>query len=99
MSRIASALGVPIQMDACTTAMCDNRWGRPGFAKVLVEVWAVGELKRNLEVVIPDIHGSKDEKVRVEVEYLWEPTQCTRCKTFGVVMCQSGGGQRFHFIC
>src|SRR5581483_5055160 len=30
ISRIASALGVPKQMDACTASMCDKSWGRPG---------------------------------------------------------------------
>ncbi|KAJ9557289.1 hypothetical protein OSB04_011903 [Centaurea solstitialis] len=48
--HIASALGVPKQMDACTASMCDKAWGRPGFAKVLIEVWAVGDLKREIEV-------------------------------------------------
>ncbi|KAJ9566863.1 hypothetical protein OSB04_002829 [Centaurea solstitialis] len=46
--RIASAIGVPKHMDACTASMCDKRWGRPGFAKVLVDVWAIGELKKSL---------------------------------------------------
>ncbi|KAJ9538957.1 hypothetical protein OSB04_031690 [Centaurea solstitialis] len=57
ISRIASALGVPKQMDACTASMCDKAWGRPGFAKVLIETWAVGELKRELQVVIPSLSG------------------------------------------
>ena len=70
ISRIASALGFPKQMDACTSSMCDKAWGRPGFAKVLVEVWAVGELKRELEVVVPSLYGGDDAKVMVKVEYL-----------------------------
>ncbi|KAJ9536697.1 hypothetical protein OSB04_un000082 [Centaurea solstitialis] len=83
ISRIASALGVPKQMDACTASMCDKDWGRPGFAKVLVEVWAVGELKRELEVVIPSLSGGNDAKVTIKVEYIWEPTQCSHCLVFG----------------
>ncbi|KAJ9541978.1 hypothetical protein OSB04_028484 [Centaurea solstitialis] len=83
ISRIASALGVPKQMDACTASMCDKSWGRPSFAKVLVEVWAVGELKKELEVVIPDVNGGDDSRVRIRVEYIWEPSQCSHCLVFG----------------
>ncbi|KAJ9536705.1 hypothetical protein OSB04_un000090 [Centaurea solstitialis] len=83
IGRIASALGVPKQMDACTSSMCDKAWGRPGFAKVLVDVWAVGELKRELEVVIPSLTGGDDMKVKIGVEYIWEPIQCNHCLVFG----------------
>ncbi|KAJ9553566.1 LOW QUALITY PROTEIN: hypothetical protein OSB04_017611 [Centaurea solstitialis] len=83
ISRLASALGVPRQMDACTASMCDKAWGRPGFAKVLIDVWVVGELKRELEVVIPSLTGGEDTSVKIRVEYLWEPTQCDHCLVFG----------------
>ncbi|KAJ9561754.1 hypothetical protein OSB04_006914 [Centaurea solstitialis] len=83
ISRIASALGVPKQMDACTASMCDKAWGRPGFAKVLIETWAVGELKRELQVVIPSLSGGDDTTVKIKVEYLWEPLQCSHCMVFG----------------
>ncbi|KAJ9561757.1 hypothetical protein OSB04_006917 [Centaurea solstitialis] len=83
ISRIASALGVPIRMDACTTSMCDKAWGRPGFAKILVDVWAVGELKRELQIVIPSLSGGSDVTVVLRVEYLWEPVQCSTCLVFG----------------
>ncbi|KAJ9561755.1 hypothetical protein OSB04_006915 [Centaurea solstitialis] len=83
ISRIASALGVPKQMDACTASMCDKAWGRPGFAKVLIETWAVGELKKELQVVIPSLVGGEDARVIVKVEYLWEPSQCSHCLVFG----------------
>ncbi|KAJ9536472.1 hypothetical protein OSB04_un000353 [Centaurea solstitialis] len=83
ISRIASALGVPKQMDACTASMCDKAWGRPGFAKVLVEVWAIGELKRELEVVIPNLGGGEGSVVTIKVEYIWEPVQCSHCLVFG----------------
>ncbi|KAJ9536614.1 hypothetical protein OSB04_un000215 [Centaurea solstitialis] len=83
ISRISSALGVPKQMDACTSAMCDKAWGRPSFAKVLVDVWAVGELKRDLKVMIPNLSGGPDVEVIIDVEYEWEPTQCKHCLVFG----------------
>ncbi|KAJ9536736.1 LOW QUALITY PROTEIN: hypothetical protein OSB04_un000121 [Centaurea solstitialis] len=83
ISRIASVLGVPKQMDACTASMCDKAWGRPGFAKVLIEVWAVGNLKREVEVVIPNLSGGVDSTVTIKVEYVWEPSQCSHCLVFG----------------
>ncbi|KAJ9535154.1 hypothetical protein OSB04_un001768 [Centaurea solstitialis] len=83
ISRIASALGVPKQLDACTTAMCDKSWGRPAFAKVLIDTWAVGELKREVQVLIPSLKGGDDVRVIVKVEYLWEPIQCSHCLVFG----------------
>ncbi|KAJ9542755.1 hypothetical protein OSB04_029261 [Centaurea solstitialis] len=83
VSRIASALGEPKMMDEYTTQMCDNAWGRPGFAKVLVDVWAVGNLKREISLMVPNQYGGKGMEVKVEVEYLWEPTQCSHCCVFG----------------
>ena len=70
-------------MDACTTNMCDKAWGRRGFAKVMVEVWAVGDLKRNLELVIPSLTRGDDVKVTIGVEYMWEPSQFSHCLVFG----------------
>ncbi|KAJ9542512.1 LOW QUALITY PROTEIN: hypothetical protein OSB04_029018 [Centaurea solstitialis] len=83
IGRIASAIGVPKQMDSATASMCDRAWGRPGFAKVLVEAWATGELKREIEVVVPSINGENDVTVKVKVEYDWEPAQCSHCMVFG----------------
>ncbi|KAJ9536663.1 hypothetical protein OSB04_un000136 [Centaurea solstitialis] len=83
ISRIASALGIPKQMDACTSSMCDKAWGRPAFAKVLVDTWAVGELKREVQVIIPNLKGGDEVRVIIKVEYLWEPVQCSHCLVFG----------------
>ncbi|KAJ9536678.1 hypothetical protein OSB04_un000151 [Centaurea solstitialis] len=83
ISRISSAIGVPKYMDTCTATMCDAKWGRPGFAKVLIDVWAVGDLKRKIEVKIPHIHDDGYDNVSIDVEYLWEPSQCSHCCVFG----------------
>ncbi|KAJ9561536.1 hypothetical protein OSB04_006696 [Centaurea solstitialis] len=83
ISRIASAIGVPKRLDACTSSMCDAKWGRPGFAKVLIDVWAVGDLKRELEVILPHLHGEGADMVKLTIEYLWEPAQCPHCCVFG----------------
>ncbi|XP_024964371.1 uncharacterized protein LOC112504655 [Cynara cardunculus var. scolymus] len=83
VSRIASVLGIPKQMDSCTASMCEKTWGRLGFAKVLVEVWAVVDLKRKIDVEIPNINGGEAESVQIQVEYLWEPIQCSQCQIVG----------------
>ncbi|KAJ9561457.1 hypothetical protein OSB04_006617 [Centaurea solstitialis] len=83
ISHIASALGVPKCMDACTASMCDKKWGRSGFAKVLIDVWATGELKKELEVVIPHLHDEGVDTIKIGVEYVWEPNQCSLCCVFG----------------
>ncbi|KAJ9541740.1 hypothetical protein OSB04_028246 [Centaurea solstitialis] len=83
ISRIATALGVPRRMDACTSSMCDNRWGRPRFARVLIDVWATGELKKELEVITPHLKDGGCDKIKIGVEYVWEPNQCSHCCVFG----------------
>ncbi|KAJ9555971.1 hypothetical protein OSB04_010585 [Centaurea solstitialis] len=83
IGRIASAIGIPKQMDSATTSMCDRAWGRPGFAKVLIDTWAVGELKREIDVIIPSVNGESDTVAKVQVEYIWEPMQCNHCLVFG----------------
>ncbi|KAJ9536685.1 hypothetical protein OSB04_un000158 [Centaurea solstitialis] len=83
IGRIASVLGVPKQMDSATAAMCDKSWGRPGFAKVLVDTWATGDLKREIDVEVPSLQGEDSAVVKVRVEYIWEPAQCNHCMVFG----------------
>lgn len=83
ISRIASAVGVPLRMDACTSSTCDKLWGRTSFAKVLVDVWATGTLKREVEVVIPHMSDDGEDVIKVVLEYEWEPSQCSGCKIFG----------------
>ncbi|KAJ9535821.1 hypothetical protein OSB04_un001032 [Centaurea solstitialis] len=83
IGRIASILGVPKQLDSATAAMCDKSWGRPGFAKVLIDIWAIGDLKREIDVVVPSLSRDEDVKVKVGVEYMWEPIQCNHCMVFG----------------
>ncbi|XP_024963569.1 uncharacterized protein LOC112503802 [Cynara cardunculus var. scolymus] len=83
ISRIASAVGIPLRLDACTASTCDKAWGRTNFAKVLVDVWAVGEIQRQIEVVIPRLSGNGEDIIKVVLEYDWVPSQCSKCKVFG----------------
>ncbi|KAI3692807.1 hypothetical protein L6452_32630 [Arctium lappa] len=50
---------------------------------LLIDVWAVGELKRELQVAVPSLYGGKETVVTVQVDYLWESSQCSHCKVFG----------------
>ncbi|KAJ9536677.1 hypothetical protein OSB04_un000150 [Centaurea solstitialis] len=59
-----------------------NHEGISRIASAL-DVWAVGELKRELEVIIPHLDGDGHDKVMIRVEYLWEPSQCSHCCVFG----------------
>ncbi|XP_024964497.1 uncharacterized protein LOC112504774 [Cynara cardunculus var. scolymus] len=83
ISRIASAVGVPLRLDACTASTCDKAWGRTNFAKVLVDVWAVGEIQKQIEVVIPRLSGDGEDVIKIVMEYDWVPSQCSKCKVFG----------------
>ncbi|GJY24300.1 RNA-directed DNA polymerase, eukaryota, reverse transcriptase zinc-binding domain protein [Tanacetum coccineum] len=80
---LASSLGRPILMDSMTTMMCHKGVGNLGFARVLVEMEAIKELKMEIETQYMDkeknIKGSK----KVQVKYDWKPPVCTHCKVFG----------------
>ncbi|XP_024964658.1 uncharacterized protein LOC112504935, partial [Cynara cardunculus var. scolymus] len=93
ISRIASAVGVPLRLDACTASTCDKAWGRTNFAKVLVDVWAVGTIQKQIEVVIPKLSGDGEDVIKVVLEFDWVPSQCSKCKVFGhnTNSCPKGG--------
>nr|GEU28975.1 hypothetical protein [Tanacetum cinerariifolium] len=46
LSLIATQVGKPIMLDAFTSEMCVDPWGRLGFARMLIEVSADKELKK-----------------------------------------------------
>ncbi|GJV30433.1 hypothetical protein Tco_1386881 [Tanacetum coccineum] len=48
LSLIATQIGKPIMLDAFTSAMCFEPWGRLGFARALIEVTAEKELKHKV---------------------------------------------------
>ena len=50
---------------------------------LVIKLGTVGELKRQLKVEIPRLSNGHEEKVFINVEYLWEPLQCSFCKVFG----------------
>ncbi|GJY07016.1 hypothetical protein Tco_0374070 [Tanacetum coccineum] len=47
LSLIATQIGKPVMLDAFTSTMCADPWGRMGYARALIEVSAEKELKQN----------------------------------------------------
>nr|XP_043613031.1 uncharacterized protein LOC122585002 [Erigeron canadensis] len=91
LSLIASTLGKPLLLDAYTSQMCLNSWGRHSYARALIELDASRDLKDTLVIAIPNVHGEGVSKVEVYVEYEWKPPHCSHCKVFGhaLVTCPS----------
>ncbi|XP_058748829.1 uncharacterized protein LOC131621809 [Vicia villosa] len=73
LSKIGSALGVPLVTDECTASKL-----RVSYARILVEVDITKELIK--EIAIKDCEG---RKLMQPVEYEWKPLYCDRCKSIG----------------
>lgn len=57
LSLIATQIGKHVMLDAFTSAMCNDPWGRIGYARALIEVSADKDLKKEVTVAIPLIDG------------------------------------------
>ncbi|GJS44930.1 zinc knuckle CX2CX4HX4C containing protein [Tanacetum coccineum] len=87
---ITTQLGRPIMLDACTSDMCLNPWGRNSYARVLVELSSECDVLESIVVAIPlhkDIadnvpKGEGHYLVTLDVEYEWWPPRCSKCKLF-----------------
>lgn len=73
LSRIASALGVPLYADDMT-----ENCQRLSFARICVEVDVSTELLASVEVV-----NAAGVSCEIPVKYSWKPTKCSFCKVFG----------------
>ncbi|GKB23467.1 putative reverse transcriptase domain-containing protein [Tanacetum coccineum] len=85
LSAIATKLGTPLMLDFHTTDMCMQSWGRSSYARVMIELRAVVELKDNIIVAMPRIKGEGYYTCNIRVEYEWKPLRCACCKVFGHV--------------
>ncbi|GAV92423.1 DUF4283 domain-containing protein/zf-CCHC_4 domain-containing protein, partial [Cephalotus follicularis] len=72
LSYIASVLGRPLYMDACTT----NRYAL-SFARVCVEMDVASSFPHNITVEIGD-----GITIDIGVEYPWRPASCSLCRVF-----------------
>ncbi|XP_071718553.1 uncharacterized protein [Rutidosis leptorrhynchoides] len=83
LSAIASKIGRPMMLDSYTSTMCVEAWGRPNFARAMVEVSATNDLKESVKVGTPNLENSNVTMDVVWVEYDWKPPRCSCCKVFG----------------
>ncbi|GJX73877.1 trichome birefringence-like protein 3 [Tanacetum coccineum] len=82
---IASQIRNLISLDALTSAMCVEAWGRIGFARAFIKVSADKELKQEVIMAIPkgeDVDAGHT-MVKIQVEYEWKPPLCIDCHVFG----------------
>nr|GEU48268.1 ATPase, F1/V1/A1 complex, alpha/beta subunit, zinc knuckle CX2CX4HX4C [Tanacetum cinerariifolium] len=74
LSLITTQLGRPIRLDACTSDMCINPWGRNSYARVLVEL---SSKCVDIESIVVAIPLPKDEGHYLEtLDVEWWPPKC-----------------------
>ena len=83
LSLFGTKLGRPIMLDAYTSNMCLDPWGRTSYARALIEVSADQIPLKSLVVAIPLIDVPGNSYKTIEVEYEWQPPHCETCKVFG----------------
>ena len=80
---LATLIGTPKRLDAFTSQMCKESWGRSSFARCMIEVKSDEVLRDSLTVEIPLLDGSGSTIEKIRVEYEWKPPRCDNCKIFG----------------
>ncbi|GKD75257.1 retrovirus-related pol polyprotein from transposon TNT 1-94 [Tanacetum coccineum] len=83
LSLITTQIGKPIMLDAFTSSMCVESWGRISFALALIEISAHSVLKKEVTMAIPDEEGDGHTKEVIRVVYEWKPPHCVDCQSFG----------------
>ncbi|GKA36021.1 zinc knuckle CX2CX4HX4C containing protein [Tanacetum coccineum] len=82
LSLISTQIGKPITLDSYTSNMCANSWGRNTYARILIEVSAENDLKKDLVVAIPIGKDKGHSLVTISIEYEWTPPRCSTCLIF-----------------
>ncbi|GJX04521.1 hypothetical protein Tco_0190437 [Tanacetum coccineum] len=75
--------GKHIMLDAFTSSMCSDPWGRMGFTRAMIEVSAENELKKEVTMVVPNVDGEGHTKQIMSLKFEWKPPQCCECHVFG----------------
>nr|GFA86838.1 hypothetical protein [Tanacetum cinerariifolium] len=83
LSLLGTLIGKPIMLEAFTSSMCVESWGRISFAQALIEIDAAVGLKNAVIMAIPEEEGDGYIKEVVKVEYEWKPPHCVECQSFG----------------
>lgn len=86
LSVIASKVAIPMMLDTFTSSMCINAWGRPSYARAMIEVSAEIVLKEKVIVATPylDDKGGYTKDV-VKVEYSRLDVICVECLVIRMV--------------
>nr|GEY60885.1 integrase, catalytic region, zinc finger, CCHC-type, peptidase aspartic, catalytic [Tanacetum cinerariifolium] len=70
-------------LDAFTSSMCAEPWGRIGFAHALIEIDAGKVLKEETNMAVPKLDEEGHTIEKMQVEYEGKPLQCLECCVFG----------------
>ncbi|GKC33677.1 RNA-directed DNA polymerase, eukaryota, reverse transcriptase zinc-binding domain protein [Tanacetum coccineum] len=82
ISALASSLGKPIMMDTMTANMCYKGVGKFEYARVLVEIDAEKEIKREIKIQYRGQNNNIKGSKKLKVVYDWKPPACTKCKEY-----------------
>nr|GEZ82310.1 hypothetical protein [Tanacetum cinerariifolium] len=83
INAIASSLGKPMMMDTNIAAICHKGICNFDFARILVEMDAEKELKKEIVIQYKDKNNNVRGSKTVKVVYDWIPLIYTHCKVFG----------------
>ncbi|GJR19950.1 zinc knuckle CX2CX4HX4C containing protein [Tanacetum coccineum] len=83
LSLITTQLGRPLMLDAHTSDLCLDLWGPMTYARVLIELSFDQAIMDSVIVVVPFPNGTGHSLDKLDVEYEWRPTRCSKCATFG----------------
>ncbi|GJY55525.1 hypothetical protein Tco_0454640, partial [Tanacetum coccineum] len=73
-------VGTSLMLDSYTSNMYMQSWGRPSYARAMIELRAEVELKDNIVVAMPKITWERYYTCNIHVEYEWKPPRCACCK-------------------
>ncbi|GKE20594.1 hypothetical protein Tco_1432106 [Tanacetum coccineum] len=83
LSLIALQIRKPVMLDAFTSSMCSEPWGRMGYARALIEISVESELKKEVKIDVPIVEGEGHTIEQMGVEYEWRSPRCPECLVFG----------------
>ena len=78
LSRVASTIGKPLQVDRMTTTKCGI-----SYAMVCIDMSAENEPVDELTVQFNNAQTGNRESVNVKFQYQWTPIRSAKCKSFG----------------
>nr|GEW70196.1 hypothetical protein [Tanacetum cinerariifolium] len=78
LSLIGTQIGKPVMLDAFTSSICIEPWGRMGFARALIEVEADKNLKEEIIMAVPRLEEEGHNIERIRVKYEWKPPRLVK---------------------